>query len=178
MFFSSSARHLGPTNAETPKPTVSNCIRMPSAAAHVPTSSCCYEFIADLVPQAQVRLRKPVIKAAENPDGGRLAPDRATLACAPLSPKLFCSPPPLRSLTWESVVPPTHAWRKSATSGRQLCLFAQPKWVGSAIPPDQVMQHTGCLGHSCIYLPYYSMIPMLTASLYSFAGADTSVSGC
>ncbi len=80
-------------------------------------------------PEFSFRLRKPVTKAAKNTgrDRDRRAPDRATPACALLSPKLFCSPPPLRSLTWESVVPPTHAWRKSASSGRQLCLsLGQP----------------------------------------------------
>ncbi|DBB00434.1 TPA: Membrane steroid-binding protein 1 [Trebouxia sp. C0006] len=62
-------------------------------------------------------------------------PDRPTPACALLFPKLLCSPPPLRPLTWESIAP--RAWGKSATSERQLRLCAEPEWVEPDIPPDQ-----------------------------------------
>ncbi|DBB00494.1 TPA: hypothetical protein ACH3X3_002199 [Trebouxia sp. C0006] len=83
------------------------------------------------------RLRKPVPKAAKTTRRDRRTPDRAIPARALLSPKLLCSPPSPRPLIWQSTIPQARAWRKSATSGRQLRLCAEPEWVEPDIPPNQ-----------------------------------------
>ena len=113
------------------------------------------------------RLKKPFVKTAKKTGRNRRTPDRPTPACALLFPKLLCSPPPLRPLTWESIAP--RAWERSATSERQPRLCAEPEWVEPDIPPDQVIQDTSCLGHRTrLLLP----VSQLSATLYSINGAE------
>ena len=152
----SALRHLSPTAPECQA-------RLPMCPLAAMSSS------QTLTPKLEFsfRLRRPVINTAKHTGKERRMPDRPTPACALLFPKLLCSPPPLRPLTWESIAP--RAWGKSATSERQLRLCAEPEWVEPDIPPDQVIQDTSCLGHRTRLL---LSVSQLSATLYSINGAE------
>jgi len=131
--------HLSPPHQTAPDCAPECQARLPMC----PPSLAAMSSSQTLTPtfEFSFRLRKPVIKTTKNTGRDRRTPDRATPARALLSPNLFCSPPPLRPLTWESIV--LRAWGNSATSERQLRLCAEPEWVEPDIPPDQVMQGLG-----------------------------------